>query len=124
MIAFHYATLQDKPRIDQLLQHSGERGCEYTFTNLFAWSDPYQLQVAEVEGCLTAFMTGVIGPCYLYPVGGRLPLRHSGPPGGCGPAGRAISAGLPVQRAQGGAGGLVPGLLRFCGGPARLRLPL
>lgn len=70
MIQFHYATMEDKPRIDQLLQNSGERGCEYTFTNLFAWSDPYQLQVAEVEGCLTAFMTGVIGPCYLYPVGG------------------------------------------------------
>lgn len=70
MIEFHYATTEDKPRIDRLLQGSGERGCEYTFTNLYAWSAPYQLQVAEVEGCLTCFMTGVIGPCYLYPVGG------------------------------------------------------
>lgn len=70
MIQFHYATIQDKPWIDQLLRNSGEQGCEYTFTNLFAWSDLYQLQVAEVEGCLTCFMTGVIGPCYLYPVGG------------------------------------------------------
>lgn len=70
MIPFHYATLADKPRIDALLRNSGERGCEYTFTNLFAWSAPYRLQVAEVTGCLTASMTGVIGPCYLYPVGG------------------------------------------------------
>ena len=70
MIEFHFAALADKPRIDALLRRCGERGCEYTFTNLFAWSGPYQLQVAEVEGCLTASMTGAIGPCYLYPVGG------------------------------------------------------
>ena len=70
MIKFHYATLDDKARIDELLHNSNERGCEYSFTNLFAWSAPYQLQVASVEGCLTTHMTGVIGPCYLYPVGG------------------------------------------------------
>ena len=70
MIKFHYATLDDKAHIDELLHNSNERGCEYSFTNLFAWSAPYQLQVASVEGCLTTHMTGVIGPCYLYPVGG------------------------------------------------------
>ena len=53
MIEFHFAALADKPRIDALLRRCGERGCEYTFTNLFAWSGPYQLQVAEVEGSYT-----------------------------------------------------------------------
>ena len=40
MIKFHYATLDDKARIDELLHNSNERGCEYSFTNLFAWSAP------------------------------------------------------------------------------------
>ena len=70
MIAFHTPTLEDKPWIDAALRSSGERGCEYTFANLFAWSAPYRQHVAQIEGCLTAHMTGAIGLCYLYPVGG------------------------------------------------------
>ena len=70
MISFHTPTLEDKPWIDKALSQSGERGCEYTFANLFAWSEPYRQHVAQVEGCLTAHMTGTIGLCYLYPVGG------------------------------------------------------
>ena len=70
MISFHTPTLEDKPWIDAALKDGGERGCEYTFGNLFAWSDPYQQHVARVEGSLTAHMTGSIGLCYLYPAGG------------------------------------------------------
>ena len=32
MIKFHYATLDDKAHIDELLHNSNERGCEYSFT--------------------------------------------------------------------------------------------
>ena len=70
MLPFHPATLADKPWIDAILRNTTERGCEYNFTNLYAWSDLYTLDVARVEGCLTSFMTGVFGPSYLYPVGG------------------------------------------------------
>ena len=72
MIAFHYATPEDKPWIDAALSRSDERGCEYTFVNLYAWSEAFQLQVAEVESCLTCHMTGSLGPCYLFPVGGDI----------------------------------------------------
>ena len=90
----------------------GERGCEYTFTNLFAWSGPYQLQVAEVEGCLTASMTGAIGPCYLYPVG----ATAVPPCWPCGPTrrrGDPLPAGLSVRTAPSGAGGLVSGCFAY-----------
>lgn len=70
MLSFHPTTLSDKPWIDAILHRTGERGCEYNFTNLYAWCDTYTLHVAQVEGCLTSYMTGVIGPSYLYPVGG------------------------------------------------------
>ncbi|MCI8593625.1 MAG: DUF2156 domain-containing protein [Oscillospiraceae bacterium] len=70
MISFHTPVLTDKPWIDDVLRTSGVRGCEYNFTNLFAWSDPYCQQVAQVEGCLAVHVTGSMGGCYLYPVGG------------------------------------------------------
>ena len=70
MIPFKTPQIEDRPWIADLLKNTRERGCEYNFVNLYAWSEPFHLEVAEVAGCLTARMHGAIGPCYLYPVGG------------------------------------------------------
>lgn len=38
MIDFQLPRLSDKPWVDDLLRQANYRGCEYNFTNLYAWS--------------------------------------------------------------------------------------
>ncbi len=37
MLDFQTLDLNNKPQYDAILQHCGERGCEYSFANLFLW---------------------------------------------------------------------------------------
>ncbi len=66
MIDFHFAQLEEKPEIDRILAGAGEMGCDYSFTNLYAWVESYVTKIAVVCGCVTArFADGI----YLCPVG-------------------------------------------------------
>ena len=69
MIEFRMPQLADKAWIDQLLRRSDYRGCEYNFTNLFAWKDAYRHQVARLEDFLVVHLCGGLGCSYLYPAG-------------------------------------------------------
>lgn len=42
MITFHAPQLADKPWVDELLARADYRGCDYNFTNLFAWEPGLQ----------------------------------------------------------------------------------
>ena len=66
MIEFRTPQLADKVWMDQLLSRSNYRGCEYNFTNLFAWKDAYRHQVARLEDFLVVHLCGGLGCSYLY----------------------------------------------------------
>lgn len=69
MINFKAPEPSDKSWVDELLRAGNERGCEYNFTNLYAWSGPYAQRIARLDGRLLTLVSGVAGPCYLWPVG-------------------------------------------------------
>ena len=69
MIEFQPIRLSDKGWIDELLRRSDYRGCEYNFTNLFAWKDAYHHRVARLEDFLLVHLCGGLGCSYLYPAG-------------------------------------------------------
>ena len=69
MIEFQKPQLTDKPWVDALLRQADYRGCDYSFTNLFAWSDAYDQRIARVDDFLVARLTASLGPSYLYPAG-------------------------------------------------------
>ena len=69
MIQFQTPVPEDREWVDELFYHSGNRGCEYSFTNLFAWHRVYRQQVARVNDYVVERMTGTAGDSYLYPAG-------------------------------------------------------
>lgn len=69
MIEFHKPQLTDKPWVDELLRRADHRGCEYNFTNLFAWSDAYDQRIARVGDFLVTHLCGSLGCSYIYPAG-------------------------------------------------------
>ena len=69
MIEFQKPQLTDKPWVNALLRQADYRGCDYSFTNLFAWSDAYDQRIARVDDFLVARLTASLGPSYLYPAG-------------------------------------------------------
>ncbi len=66
MIDYKPLCLEDKPQYDALLASGGERGCEYTFANLYLWG---RQRCAIVEGCLTIFSQFNRRSVYPFPVG-------------------------------------------------------
>ena len=46
MIDFHYARLEEKEEIDSILKEASQMGCEYSFTNLYAWVENYDTEIA------------------------------------------------------------------------------
>lgn len=66
MIEFQPMEPSRKAEIDQVLMHCGERGCEYSFTNLFLWG---RQRYAFVEGMLVFFCHYNRRTVYTYPVG-------------------------------------------------------
>ena len=69
MLEFHTPVPEDKAWVDARLARGNYRGCEYSFTNLFAWAPAYDQKIADVDGFLTARLKGSLGYGYLWPAG-------------------------------------------------------
>lgn len=69
MLEFREPQLSDKPWVDDLLRRSDNRGCEYNFTNLYAWQDAYHHKFARMGDFLLVHLCGGVGCSYLYPAG-------------------------------------------------------
>lgn len=66
MIDFKTLTLEQKPLFDEILQNAGERGCAYSFVNLYLWG---RQKAAEFNGHLVFFSQFNRKSVYLFPVG-------------------------------------------------------
>ena len=66
MIDFKSFQLQDRPRYDRYLTHCGERGCEYSFVNLYLWG---RQQAAIQEDRMLFFSQFNRRSVYLFPIG-------------------------------------------------------
>ena len=66
MIDFQRFDLSKKQEYDRYLQHCGERGCEYSFTNLNLWG---RQKAAFVDGYLVLFSQFERRSVYPYPIG-------------------------------------------------------
>ena len=66
MIDFHRAGLADKARYEAHLLSAPERGCEYSFTNLFLWG---RQEIAFLHDCVAFFSHFFGRTVYPYPIG-------------------------------------------------------
>lgn len=66
MIDFKCLQLSDKALYSPLLENAGERGCEYSFANLYLWG---RQRAAMVNGCMVLFSQFNRKSVYLFPVG-------------------------------------------------------
>ena len=66
MIDFRPLDPEKKAEYEAILMHSGDRGCEYSFTNLYLWG---RQMAAIFEGHLVFFSQFNRKSVYLYPVG-------------------------------------------------------
>ena len=66
MIDFQPLTLEDRVRFEKYLLDGNERGCEYSFANLYLWG---RQRAAEVAGHLVLFSQFNRRSVYPYPVG-------------------------------------------------------
>ena len=66
MIPFHRANLADKTQYESILMTCPERGCEYSFANLFLWG---RQEITFVEGCAVFFSHFFGRSVYPYPIG-------------------------------------------------------
>lgn len=66
MLEFQPLDFSLKPRIDACLMNHGERGCEFSFVNLFLWG---RQRVAFMDGFLVFFCQYNRRTVYTYPVG-------------------------------------------------------
>jgi len=49
MLDFRRPTLGDKERIDDFVRHSGQIGCDVTFTNTYLWREHYDIRIAFTD---------------------------------------------------------------------------
>ena len=66
MIDFQKLEIARREKYDAFLMHSGERGCEYSFVNLFLWG---RQRAAFVDGFLTLFSQFQRKSVYPFPIG-------------------------------------------------------
>ena len=66
MIAFHRIGLADKADYDSVMLSAPERGCEYSFANLYLWG---RQEVAFIHGCIAFFSHFYGKSVYPYPIG-------------------------------------------------------
>ncbi len=66
MIPFHRACLADKARYESILTNCPERGCEYSFANLFLWG---RQEIAFLDDCVVFFSHYNGRSVYPYPIG-------------------------------------------------------
>ena len=66
MIPFHRAGLEDKAAYESILMTCPERGCEYSFANLYFWG---RQEIAFLHGCVAFFSHSYGRTVYPYPIG-------------------------------------------------------
>ena len=66
MIDFQKLDLEKRAQYDAFLMHCGERGCEYSFVNLYLWG---RQQAAFYDGFLTIFSRFHRVSVYPFPIG-------------------------------------------------------
>ena len=66
MIPFHRATISDKALYESHLMACPERGCEYSFSNLFFWG---RQEIAFLHGCVVFFSHFYGRTVYPFPIG-------------------------------------------------------
>ena len=66
MISFHRIGLEDKAAYESILFSAPERGCEYSFANLYMWG---RQEVAFIHGCVAFFSHFYGRSVYPYPIG-------------------------------------------------------
>ena len=75
MIDFKDLTIEDKPRIGELICASGCHGADYNFANIFMWRHTYKPRLAYISERIIVFMPEG-GGLYAYPKG-RGKLEHA-----------------------------------------------
>ncbi len=66
MIDFHRVCLDDKARYEEYLSGMPERGCEYSFANLFLWG---RQEIAFIHDCAVLFSHFSGRSVYPFPIG-------------------------------------------------------
>lgn len=66
---FHTPCMEDLDWIKACLAADPQPVCDYSFVNLFGWSRPCGQEVKEWNGSLLSRLSGILGGCYLWPVG-------------------------------------------------------
>ncbi len=66
MIEFHKPTPSEKNRYHDCLMNGPERGCEYSFANIFMWG---RQEIAYLHGCIAFFSHFFGRSVYPYPIG-------------------------------------------------------
>ncbi len=65
---FHSLGIEDKDSLTAALYAAPDRGCEYTFGNLYIWRDVYETKLAQQDGFWFVRFDNVTRS-YLFPVG-------------------------------------------------------
>jgi hypothetical protein len=68
MLDLRKVIIEDREWVTALMRRTGLRGSEYTFANLFNWSQAHTLRIGRFEDLLIA-RSGVVAWTYLYPAG-------------------------------------------------------
>ncbi len=66
MISFKHITAEDRESYEKVLKTSPERGCEYSFANLYMWG---RQTTAQVGGCTVFFSQFNRRSVYPFPIG-------------------------------------------------------
>lgn len=69
MLDFHAVTIKDKVWIEERLSARKNRSCEYSFGNIFSYSEKLDIYVCDSDGCLIVKCVSGNKISYMYPVG-------------------------------------------------------
>ncbi len=70
MLEFRDISIDDKERIQKIYHNAPDRGCEYTFGNLYIWHDIYETKIAfSDDGYLVVRFADHVN-AFLFPEGG------------------------------------------------------
>lgn len=69
MLSFRRITLEDRERIEAIFRGEKDRGCEYTFGNVYIWHDVYCTEVAFSDDGLCVIRFACEVDAYLFPCG-------------------------------------------------------
>lgn len=70
MLTFRAVTMDDKAWIEPLLALEPTQACEYHFSTIYLWGEPFQKKIARCADRLVMRLFEGADVCYLYPAGG------------------------------------------------------